>query len=528
MKRKILLLVCCCLSYSLYAQQELPRINAHNGVKQLIVNKLPFVMLCGELHNSSSSSLEYMQPVWDKLQKMNLNTVIASVSWELFEPEEGKYDYALVEGLIKDARKHQMKLVFIWFGTWKNSWSSYAPEWVKKDWNRFPRMQSTPGNNTGSLSAWGGETMKADARAFAELMRFIKKIDSKEQTVLMMQVQNETGVLNTTRDRSPAAEQAFRQQVPSELLNYIRQHESEKTEELKLMMQHVGDRASGTWQEMFGYGADEVFMAWHVARFVNFIAEAGKREYPLPMFANAWLDPDFSRNLNPNYPSGGPVSKMMTIWRAAAPDIDLLAPDIYLDDFKRVCEQYTFAGNPLFIPETNPDIRSSANIYYALGQYNAICFAPFAIDGFKDNAMQALSESYGSLSGFLPFWAKHSGKNKNIGFTSIPAGKELFELGEYRIEVTYRQQRDIVNGLAGGCGMILCTAPGEFYVTGRNISISFHPLEGEKMHVELLSLDDGKFDDGIWIPGRRMNGDERYLRIGELPEYRFVRLHKYP
>ena len=521
--------ICICMCCSLYAQKTLPEIESYNGVKQLIVNKTPYVMLSGELHNSTSSNLEYMKPVWDKLKMMNLNTVIASVSWELFEPEEGKYDYELVEGIIKDARMNNMKLVFIWFATWKNAWSTYAPEWVKKDLVRFPRMQTEPGRNTGALSAWGEATMKADARAFAELMRFIKKIDSAEQTVLMMQIENETGVLGTTRDRSPMAQHAFSQQTPVELLAYLRQNESELTEELKQMMQYNSTRSSGTWQEMFGYGADEVFMAWHVARYVDYITKAGKEIYPLPMFANAWLDGSFSRDLKPDYPVGGPVSKMLNIWRAAAPTIDLLAPDIYLDDFKRVCAQYTIAGNPLFIPETNPDIRSAANIYYALGQHNAICFAPFAIDGFKEKEAKALGESYGSLAGFLPFWAKHSGKGKNIGFIRTDSERESFLLGDYRIEIRYLQQRDIRNDLLGSCGLILCTAPGEYYITGRNIKITFQPLAGERNFVEVLSLDEGKFINGVWKAGRRLNGDELYhFTIANQPEFLFVRLHKLP
>ena len=527
MKKLITIKICIFLACSLFAQQTLPKIETYNGVKQLIVNNSPFIMLSGELHNSSSSSLEYMKPVWEKLRKMNLNTVIATVSWELFEPEEGKFEYKLVEGLIREARKNNLKLVFIWFGTWKNAWSTYAPEWVKKDLARFPRMQTEPGKNSGALSAWGEATMKADARAFAELMRFIKKIDSAEQTVLMMQVQNETGALGTTRDRSPVAQQAFAQQAPAELLEYLRQNESELTDELKQMMQNNGSRSSGTWQEMFGYGADEVFMAWHVARFVEYVTKAGKEIYPLPMYANAWLDGSFSRDVKPDYPVGGPVSKMLNIWHAAAPSIDLLAPDIYLEDFKRVCAQYAISGNPLFIPETNPDIRSAANVYYALGQYNAICFAPFAIDGLKDDATQAISESYGSLSGFLPFWAKHSGKGKNIGFIATNAERESFELGDYRITIRYTQQHDVRNGLPGSCGLILCTSPGEYYITGRNIRVEFNPLEGEKSYVEILSHEEGKFVNGVWQAGRRMNGDELYISIGIQPEFRWMRLHKY-
>ena len=535
MKKTLLITICVFLfSYS-FGQQALPKIEEYNGVKQLIVNKTPFVMLSGELHNSTSSCLEYMQPAWEKLKKMNLNSVIASISWELFEPEEGKYDYKLVEGIIKDARKNNMKLVFIWFATWKNAYSTYAPEWVKKDIQRFPRMQPSPGRNSGALSAWGENTMKADARAFVELMRFIKKIDSAEQTVLMMQIQNEAGVLGTTRDRSAAAQQAFSQQVPAELLNYIRQHESELTEELKQMMQHVGNRSSGTWQEMFSYGADEVFMSWYVARFIEYITKAGKEIYPIPMFANAWLDGSLSRDLKPNYPVGGPVSKMLNVWRAAAPSIDLLAPDIYIDNFKQVCEQYTFGGNPLFIPETNPDIRSAINVYYAIGQHNAMGFAPFAIDGLKEPAAQAIGESYGSLAGFLPFWVKHSGKGKNIGFVagnsdrSGNSDRESFVLGDYRIEVRYLQQRDVRNDLFGSGGLILNTAPGEYYITGRNIKLSFSSLAGDRNFAEVLSLDEGTFVNGVWKPGRRLNGDELYnFSIGNKPEFMLVRLHKLP
>jgi hypothetical protein len=508
-------------------QKHLPKIEEYNGVRQLIVNHSPFIMLSGELHNSSSSSLRFMSPVWGKLKQMNLNTVIASVSWELFEPEEGKYDYVLVEGLIREARKNNLKLVFIWFATWKNGWSTYAPAWVKKDTERFPRMHSVPGKRIAPLSPFGSETLKADAKAFVELMKFIKKIDSEEQTVLMMQIQNETGARLTSRDRSPLSEQAFNQQVPEVLLSSLRQQKDDLTPEILHMMQHAANRTSGTWSEMFGYGADEVFMAWYIGQYIETITKAGKAVYPIPMFVNAWLDPSFSKDVIPDYPSGGPVSKMLNVWRAAAPSIDLIAPDIYLEDFKRVCAQYAVAGNPLFIPETNPDIRSAANIYYALGRYNAICFAPFAIDGFKDGDREALGESYGSLSGFMPYWAKHAGAGKNVGFTYTKDEKEIFILGGYRFEITYTRKRDRANGIPESCGLILNPAPDEFFLTGRNINVSFHVLDGENKAVEFLSMDDGAFVNGVWQPDRRMNGDDMYIRFGNKPEFRRLILHKY-
>ncbi len=524
MKNKIQLFSFLIISFVyIQAQPTLPRIEEYNGINQLIIKKSPYIMLSGELHNSSSSCLEYMQPIWGRLKQMNLNTIIASVSWELFEPVEGKFDYTLVEGLIKGARKNNFKLVLIWFATWKNGEGTYVPAWVKKDQVRFPRMQPSPGRSSRAMSIWGSQVIEADARAYAELMRYIKKIDATEQTVLMMQVENEIGVLGTARDMSPLAQQAFAQQVPQELLNSLNQQKDDLTDELRSMMAHIGSRTSGTWLEMFGYGADEVFMAWHIARCIETIVQAGKQIYPLPMFVNAWLDPSYSRDISPNYPSGGPVSKMINVWRAGAPSVDLYAPDIYLDNFKRASGQYVIAGNPLFIPETNPDIRSAANIYYALGQHNAICYAPFAIDGLPESVAKSIGESYGSLAGFLPFWAKHSGKGKNVGFTYTNAERESLTLGDYRIDVSYSQKRDTENSIPESCGLILQVTPDEFFVTGRNIRVSFSAYSGRS---ETISIDDGVFVNGVWKPGRRLNGDEFNIRIGNKPEFRRIILHK--
>ena len=501
-------------------EQKLPFIQKKEGFSQLIVNGQPFIMLAGELHNSSASSLKYMEPIWDKLTEMHLNTVISTVSWELFEPAEGKYDFSLVDGLIKGAREHQVKLVLIWFGTWKNSWSTYIPEWVKIDLKRFPRMQTKPGENSGALSAFGENTMKADAKAFAQLMKHIRDVDSNEQTVLMMQVENETGVLNTSRDLSPIAEKSFNQQVPSELISYLKSNESVLMPEMKAILKSIG-KWNGTWKEVFGASADEVFQSWYVATFVGKVTAAGKEAYNIPMYVNAWLDGSFSTSVKPEYPSGGPISKMMDIWRAAAPKIDLFAPDIYLEDFKRVCSFYTQSGNPLFIPEAQRDARAASNVYYALGQHNAICFAPFGIDG---TITSNLADVYGSLSGFLPFFANHQGVSNNRGLLNSGNSEEIVELGGYKIKISYFQKRDTEKNISESAGIILTTAPGEFYIGGFGFRASFMTPD-DKGWVEILSHEQGTFENGAWIPERRMNGDEMELVLSSKPEFRKIKVH---
>ncbi|NEW83829.1 MAG: hypothetical protein GZ094_15885 [Mariniphaga sp.] len=509
-------------SRSIDAQNSnsLPTIEKKTGFSHLMVNGKPWIMLSGELHNSSASDLQYMSPIWDKLVDMHLNTVIATVSWELFEPVEGKYDYTLVDGIIKGAREHQLKLVLIWFGTWKNTWSTYAPEWVKTDLKRFPRMQTKPGENSGALSAFGGKTCIADARAFTELMKHIGEIDSKDQTVLMMQVENETGVLNTSRDRSDLAETEFIKPIPVELSNFLKVNSTSLMPEMKAVLSSTGE-LKGNWQDVFGASADEMFQAWFTAKYVGQVCSAGKAAYNIPMYVNAWLDPSFAESPKTEYPSGGPVSRVLDVWKAAAPSIDLFAPDIYLDDFKRVCKIYHQAGNPLFIPEAQRDARAAANVYYALGQHNAICFAPFGIDGVKD--IQSIVKVYGSLEGFLPFFAQKQGSKNNVGLLYSGDKTELIELGGYKIKITYNQQRDEEKKQPEAGGLILNTAPGEFYIAGFGFRAVFETLD-QKGWVEFLSHDEVVFEKGICKPLRRMNGDEMEVNIGSAPSIQKVRV----
>ena len=120
--------------------------NEH-GSWQLIVNGKPFIMLAGELHNSSASTTEYLNNLWTPLKTLNLNTVLAPIAWEQFEPQEGIFDYTLIDNMIDGARKNGLKLSILWFGSWKNGESSYAPTWVKEDTKRFFRIQNIGGTH---------------------------------------------------------------------------------------------------------------------------------------------------------------------------------------------------------------------------------------------------------------------------------------------------------------------------------------------------------------------------------------------
>ena len=315
-----------------------PYIRITGNTKLLMVHDRPFIMLAGEVHNSNSSSAAYMEQVWRKADELGMNSLLLPVSWEIIEPEEGRFDFTLVDKLIDQARSYGKKIGFLWFGSWKNAQCYYAPPWVKTDLNRFQRAQVEKGKNNvravhdmpySTLSAFCRETMEADARAFAKLMEHIREVDEIENTVICVQVENETGLLGSGREHSDEADKIFTQPVPEGLVRWLREHANELSSELAGAFQKNAPE-DADWEEVFGDMAEEVFTAFYTASFVNYVAEAGKKVYPLPMVANCWLD----KGQKPGrYPTGGPVEKVMDVWRYAALSIDIIAPDIYVPYF---------------------------------------------------------------------------------------------------------------------------------------------------------------------------------------------------
>ena len=246
---------------------SIPHLQKQGTATQLIVDGKPFLMLAGELRNSSGSSLEYLKPIWPKLVATHINTVLTALYWELLEPKEGQFDFTLADGAIQAAKDNNLRLIFLWFGSWKNGVSSYPPAWVKSDENRFPRVQNKDGKGIETLSTLGTATRDADSRAFAALMRHIKEVDTRH-TVIMMQVENETGVLGDSRDRNELANKAFAGPVPKELLDYIAGHKDTVHPDLSKAWAAAGSKTSGTWEEVFGKSTytDEIFMAWNYSK----------------------------------------------------------------------------------------------------------------------------------------------------------------------------------------------------------------------------------------------------------------------
>ena len=500
----------------LFAQTQdslIPHLEKHGTATQLLVDGKPFLMLGGELYNSSSSSLDYMRPVWPRLAAMPINTVLTPLSWELIEPQEGKFDFTLIDGLIQGARQNNLHIVFLWLASWKNGMSSYAPIWVKQNTQRFPRVVEKDGSPVEILSPLGKESTQVDAHAFAAVMRHIRDFDGETHTVLMMQVENEVGVLGDSRDRSPAANQAFAAQVPKELMSYLKQHRDALIPEFRQVWDAAGAKTSGTWEEVFGSGpeTDKKFMAWNYARYVQQVAAAGKAEYPIPLYANTWLpEPHSSPG---DYPSGGPLPEVMDLWKAAGTAIDIYSPDLYAPNFAEWCARYTRAGNPLFLPEARGGVRAGAQVFYAVGQHDALGFSPFGIDWFVDmnrpteiDTNNDLGKSYQVLMQLAPVIFQHEGKGEMAGFLLDQEHPQATaELNGYHLDV--RLDNAFEADAKRGFGLVIAVGPDEFVGAGTGFCVSFSPQAGQS-HVGISLVDEGTYAGGVWTPGRRLNGDE--------------------
>ena len=532
--------------------QDIPRLESKDGHFRLMVDGKPYLMLGAQINNSSSWPAT-LPAAWAAAEAMHVNTVEAPVYWEQMEPAKGTFDFSTVDLLVNQAREHHVRLVLLWFGTWKNGQNHYVPEWMKADTKQYSREEDAYGKLLDVMSPVSPANLEADKRAFVALMRHVKEIDGTQHTVIMIQVENESGSVGSVRDFSPAAQKLFDADVPAELGRAL----------------HL---RAGSWSKAFGPDADESFAAYYTAHYINEVAKAGKAEYPLPMYCNVWIIYPVHALENRDrafpgqeYPSGGPEQPNVPIWKAAAPAIDVLAPDFYSDDatlFRQTLDVYHRADNPIFIPETRTDAAFGRNFFYALGS-GAIGFSPFGIDRAPD-----VTAGAGGVTGV----STRAAAADNFALFK-PMGSEIAQLNfEGKLQTAVEEKgtaRQLLHfdgveavvsfgypqgdgasppGTPGlqGRAMVAQIGPLEFLVTGFEASVSFRlpgapgspssfgrvtDVREQKEQIEILRAEEGSYVDGVWKSSRILNGDQtdRGLNFrGSNPGVVRIRLHKIP
>lgn len=490
------------------AAAPIPKLVTENGRHALLVDGEPFLILGAQVNNSSNYPAA-LPSVWPAIEKLDPNTVMVPIAWEQIEPKEGTFDFSFLDTLLAQARERDKRLILLWFATWKNNGPNYAPAWVKLDNKRFPRVVAADGRTLNSLSPLGQATLEADRKAFRQLMRHLKQADP-QRTVIMVQVENEPGTYGSSRDFSPLAQQVFDKPVPAALVK-------------------GSNKPPGTWRQVFGKDADEYFHAWHVAKFIDQVAVAGKAEYPLPMYVNAALRDPFTPNLPGEYESGGPTDNVLDIYKIAAPSIDLLVPDIYMreyDKYTTVLDRYSRPDNALFVGETGNDVPFARYFFPALGQ-QAIGWAPFGIDFTRysnwplgarrmdDETLAPFVLNYKLVKPAARVIAKQSFAGKVHG-TAEQAGEpeQQLKLNErWNATVTYGVPQFWFTGPPkgnpepSGAALIVELGPDEFLVTGYHSRVTIYPARDD-MRMIYDRVEEGTYENGQWKFMRVWNGDQ--------------------
>jgi beta-galactosidase GanA len=501
---------------------ELPRMVEQNGRHALLVDGEPFLLLSAQVNNSSNYPAA-LEEVWPAIEEIGANTIQVPIAWEQVEPAEGELDFSFVDTLLEEARERDLRVILLWFGAFKNTAPWYAPAWVKLDNDRFPRIVKRDGELSYALTPLSRTTLRADKRAFAALMRHLAASDPAH-TVLLVQVENETGTYGTVRDYSPAAEALFEQSPPAALLERL----------------GVNPEAGrGSWSGAFGEDADEFFHAWSIATYVGELAEAGKAVLNLPMYTNAALRNPIDDQDPSTYASGGPTHNVLDIWKVAAPSLDFLAPDLYMRGSREVgavLGHYARRDNALFVAEVGNDADYARYFFETLGR-GALGFSPFGIDytGYSNYPLGAkavtpdtlapFASNYRLLRPFAGEWARLALENRVWGAARPDdSSRRFLELGDWTAEVAFDQWQfgwsdaewlpQEKREPAQNAGALIAELEPDIYlVTGRNARVSFRlsearPESGKPERMILAAVDEVVFRDGAWRVVRRWNGDQ--------------------
>lgn len=548
--KKVIAILCALLCVTVIQAADIS-LHKHGSATQLYVDGKPFVILGGELGNSSASSPADIARIFPKLQRMNLNTVLVPVYWDMVEPVEGDFDFSLIDTTLEEARRCGLKVVFLWFGAWKNSMSCYAPLWFKSDYKKYPRAYTSEGKPLEIASAFSENVYQADSRAFKAWLSHLADVD-KEGTVLMVQIENEIGMLEDARDYSAAAQREYDKGVPSQLIAFLEKNKKSLHPQLLERWRDNGMKRAGSWREVFGDDiySDEYFMAWNYAAYVERLAREARDILGRPLYVNAAMN---SRGRKPGeYPSAGPLAHLKDIWHAAAPAVDILSPDLYDKGFTDWVAQYHTSDNPLFIPEIRRFDGNAAQAYYIIGEHDAIGISPFSIENGSDSPQSTPVRGYAALRDLMPLLVKYQGKGVMNGFYFDNDSTERI-LRHDGLKITANhyftlpwdpRATDGSEWMPVG-GVIIRLAPDEYIIAGTGIVVKFEnetessvkrnlgedgflnagsdrnaaPSWGGGMRAGLASVDEVAVNpDGTLRFVRRYNGDEthqgRHVRIG--------------
>lgn len=484
-------------------------VRSGGGGYSLRVDGKPFIILGAQLWNSSAWPY-LLGDIWPLVHQLHANTVEAPVYWQATEPVRGSFSFGEVDSLIDGARLAGVRLVLLWFGSFKNGTSGYIPDWMMSQPLQFPRMEDAAGDKLPILSVLSDANLDADKSAFAAFMRHLRTVDGRRHTVILVQVENECGSLGTDRDYSVAANKAFAQAVPDSLSRKL-------------------GKPAGSWTDVFGKDAPESFSAFWFARYVNEVAAAGKNEYSLPLYANNWLNESRSRRAG-EYPSGGPASGVLDIWKIVAPQLSLLAPDIYLsndEQVKKVCGQFHRADNPFFIPEMGTGAPFARFQFYALGNYQAIGVAPYGIDPFGltpgdkrskdelDAGFSLFADNFRLLRGALDTIAGLQGTGRLKAAGEAPGlNDEVLSFGGYDLMLAYGYSKNPPDGNHTGRVLAAQLDSNTFLLVGFDAEFRFFPTVGSGFrHAEIEAIEEGRFEGPKWFRQRIWNGDEAYFSV---------------
>jgi hypothetical protein len=516
------------------AGHPVPSLVQKDGRYALLVDGAPYLML-GAQSNNSSDWPATLPEVWSAIEYLHANTLETPIYWEQFEPRPGQYDTSAVDNILAQARAHHVHLVLLWFGTWKNGSQHYMPEWMKLDPLRYSHVMNKNGELIDSPSPFASASLEADKRAFGALMRHLKQADS-ERTVLMVQVENETGTYGSVRDYCPEANKLFEGPVPPEILK---------------AMGKTPATPDANWETVFGPEAEVYFHAWAIAKYVGEVAAAGKAAYPLPLYVNDALHDPLKPEVPVTYESGGPTDNVIPIWKAEAPAIDVLAPDIYLprtEQYLKTLDLYHRPDNALLIPETSGAVHEARFLFSALG-LQAIGYSPFGLDytgnrptlpgepDAKSSFLDPTAQNYGLIAPMMRDVARLNFEGK-LQATAEVEGQptQTLHFGEWDAVISYGPRR---RGMPDptqphemlGRALVAQLGDNRFLITGFDCSIDFRPagteqqrkagnivvgagqtpsakIDGKWVHRQFLRVEEGAYENGAFKFQRILNGDQ--------------------